>query len=136
MAKQGLLFPPTRGRHKKTYTTKVEAPIYYPKHPQPSLFALSDSLKTEQLIENINASNVSEDEKVFLRKAASRHTIFHYENIADYYAHATTEMQRLMEESALVIIDFEDAVAHGYVKLCEDIRKQYFEEYEENENLT
>ena len=49
--------------------------------------------------------------------AARRHTIFNYAKIADYYASATPEMQRLMEESALVIIDFDNAIANGYVKL-------------------
>jgi hypothetical protein len=40
-------------------------------------------------------------------------------------------MQHLMERSALVIIDFEKAIQYGYVKLCDDIRKQYLEEYGE-----
>ena len=38
-------------------------------------------------------------------------------------------MQHLMERSALVIIDFEKAIELGYVKLCDDIRNQYLEDY-------
>ena len=32
-------------------------------------------------------------------------------------------MQELMEKSALVIIDFEDAIANGYVKLSNTVEK-------------
>ena len=57
--------------------------------------------------------------------------MFNYEKIADYYAHSSKEMQHLMERSALVIVDFEKAVQYGYVKLCDEIRSQYLEEYGE-----
>jgi hypothetical protein len=82
-------------------------------------------------MKEIDASNLSYDEKNFLIDAARRHTVFNYEKIADYYAHASKEMQQLMERSALVIIDFEKAIEYGYVKLSDDIRKQYLEEYGE-----
>ncbi len=36
-----------------------------------------------------------------------------------------------MERSALVIIDFEKAIQLGYVKLCDDIKSQYLEDYGE-----
>ena len=36
-----------------------------------------------------------------------------------------------MERSALVIIDFESAIQYGYVKLCDEIRGQYLEDYGE-----
>ena len=71
------------------------------------------------------------EEKMFLIDAARRHNVFNYEKIADYYAHSSPEMQHLMERSGLVIIDFEKAIQYGYVKLCDEIRKQYLEEYGE-----
>ncbi len=43
-------------------------------------------------------------------------------------------LENLMERSALVIIDFEKAVEYGYVKLCDEIRTQYLEEYGETDN--
>lgn len=43
------------------------------------------------------------------------------ELIAEYYAHATPEMQRLMEKSALVIIDINNAIANGYASLFADV---------------
>ena len=111
------------------YSTKIEAPIYEPKHPKPHPLTLCDQTKTKALIREIDESILPEDEKAFLRAAAWRHAVFHYERIADYYAHATPEMQRLMEKSALVIIDFEAAIEQGFVKVCEDIKTQFLEEY-------
>jgi hypothetical protein len=79
----------------------------------------------------IENSDLSREEKTFLMNGAQRHIVFNYEKIADYYAHSSKEMQHLMERSALVIIDFEKAVQYGYVKLCDEIRTQYLEEYGE-----
>jgi len=103
------------------YTKKVQIPQYVPDKVCPKLDELSNIQKYGKLIAHINNSNVSDDEKKFLRFAASRHIIFNYAKIADYYAHASKEMQELMEESALVIIDIDDAIANGYVKLSKEI---------------
>ena len=103
------------------YTTKVSIPQYLPNMTCPSLSELFDDRKYRQLIETINKANVTEDEKDFLKKAATRHIVFTYSKIADYYAHASKEMQQLMEQSALVIIDIDDAIANGYVKLSKQI---------------
>ena len=51
--------------------------------------------------------------------------------MADYYAHATIEMQDLMERSGLVIIDFEKAIEYGFVKVAEKLKDQYLNEYGE-----
>ena len=107
----------------KTYTAKVQIPQYIPKAEKPPVSALADYEKYSKLIYNINNSNVSEEEKKFLRYAASRHIAFNYSLIADYYAHASAEMQKLMEESALVILDIDDAIANGYMKLSENIKQ-------------
>lgn len=80
-----------------------------------------DTEKADELIKEIEASGVSEEEKAFLIQAARRHNVFNYRNVAEYYAHAEPEMQRLMEKSALVIIDVDDAIANGYATLNEDI---------------
>ena len=99
------------------YTPKVNIPQYEIQGDMPMLADLYDRQKTERFIDEINNSNVSEEEKKFLRYAAERHCVFDYANIAEYYVHASPEMQDLMERSALVIIDFEDAIANGYVRL-------------------
>lgn len=90
---------------------------------QPSIDELYDTDKTDDLIAEIQISGVSEAEKQFLIEAAKRHTVFNYRNIAEYYAHASCEMQHLMESSALVIIDYEDAIANGYMKLSKAIER-------------
>ena len=104
------------------YSIKNLVPQYTPTNTTPPpLYALVDKIKANQLIGEIMRSNVSQQEKEFLILAAYRHLVFNYSEIAEYYCHATPDMQKLMEKSALVIIDFEDAIANGYVNLSKSI---------------
>ena len=105
------------------YTGKVAIPQYLPKNEKPSLYSLCDTRKYEKLVAEINQSNLPEEEKNFLRMAATRHIVFNYSKIADYYAHSDKCTQEMMEKSALVIIDINDAIANGYVKLSKNIEK-------------
>lgn len=107
----------------KKYTAKVQIPHYEPKNEIPNIFTLVDDRKYKELISQIERSNVSEYEKQFLRLGATRHLGFNYSKIADYYAHASKEMQELMESSALVIIDINDAIANGYASMSKNIEK-------------
>ena len=117
------------GEADEHYTHKITSPVYEPKNEKPDLSTLTDSGRTDELLAKIEASNVSPDEKEFLRQAAARHTVFDYAKIADYYAHASKEMQELMEDSALVIIDFGKAIEKGYIRLSDEIRNEYTREY-------
>ena len=103
------------------YTRKIVPPIYEPRGEKPSLDSLFDKEKTDKLLDKINNSSLSEDEKDFLRYSAYRMTIFNFENIADYYAHSSGEIKDLMEELALVIIDFNKAIELGFVKVSEEL---------------
>lgn len=105
------------------YTCNIAIPQYAPSAEKPSMIDLYSRTKYDKLVQEINVSSLSEDDKQFLRMAATRHIIFNYSRIADYYAHASKEMQDLMEKSALVIIDFDDAIANGYVRLSKNIEK-------------
>ena len=125
----GQDFAPNQDEQK--YSSKIEAPIYEPKNKKPHVLELYDKEKTKRLLREIDNSNLPIDEKNFLVEASKRHIVFNYEKIADYYAHASKEMQQLIEKSGLVIIDFEKAIQYGYVKLCYEIRTQYLEEYGE-----
>jgi hypothetical protein len=108
------------------YSRGVKSPIYAPRSQAPPLFALCDRSVYARLIAEIdNAQGVTDEEKDFLRLAAARHLVFHYERIADFYASASPECQELMEASALVVLDFEDAIERGFVTLCEEVRGQY-----------
>lgn len=131
--KQINLFGNETTNEEQFYSTKIEAPIYEPKNTKPHILELANPSKSLRLIAEINNSTLPEEEKKFLIEAAKRHTVFNYERIADYYAHASPEMQKLMERSALVIIDFEKAIQFGYIKLCDDISKQYLEVYNDAE---
>ena len=109
------------------YSRAIKVPQYEPSNVKPELESVYDLTKYSKLIAKINKSDVTEEEKKFLKFAATRHIVFTYSKIADYYAHASAEMQDLMEESALVILDIDDAIANGYVALS-DKMKQLIEE--------
>lgn len=104
---------------KYTFTSNI--PQYEIVGDCPELNELFDGEKAAELIEEIEKSSVREDEKAFLIEAAKRHTVFDYRKIAEYYAYATAEMQRLMERSALVIIDVNNAIANGYATLNQSV---------------
>lgn len=104
------------------YSKSVKVPHYEIKGKMPIVQELVDTSKYRELMANINKSNVSEAEKDFLRMGACRHLVFNYAKIAEYYAGASKEMQELMEQSALVIIDINNAIANGYVRLTEHLQ--------------
>lgn len=103
------------------YTSEINIPQYEPTGENTLLSDCLNDDKTQALIEEIEESNISKEEKTFLIKAAQRHNQFNYTNIANYYANASEEMQELMERSALVIIDYDNAVRNGYVQLSSSL---------------
>lgn len=108
-------------KEEQKYTMKTNIPQYEPKGEEPDISELVDVSKTKQLLDAIENSSVSKKQKQFLRFAAYRHLCFNYSKIAEYYCHQDKEMQELMEDSALVIIDFDDAIAKGYVQLSKQV---------------
>ena len=129
MKQIGLFGDSFNGSIDGKYSNKIEPPVYEPKGKKPHLFELCDKNKSQTLIQNIKNSSIPDDEKDFLIEASKRHLVFNFEKIAEYYAQSSKEMQVLMEQSALVIIDFYDAIGYGFVKMCKDIKKQYLNEY-------
>lgn len=99
------------------YSRKIEAPVYEMKGERPSEGALYSRERTEKLLRAIDEEEMPEQVRTFLRVAAERHTVFDYGQIAEYYAHAEPAIQELMEQSALVIIDYERAIEAGFVRL-------------------
>ena len=106
---------------KSKYTQKVDIPQYEVQGDNPFIDELIDKEKVKYFIEEIESANISDEQKEFLKIAATRHFSFNYSKIAEYYAHQDKEMQELMEHSALVLIDIDNAIANGYVKLSQDI---------------
>lgn len=119
------------GRDDGKYTKDVKIPHYKITRNKPVVASLYNPIKSNQLIAKIRQSGVTEEEKEFLINAARRHIVFNYGNIAEYYAHADKEMQELMEESALVIVDIDDAIANGYVQLSKRIQDLMWGETDE-----
>ena len=102
------------------YTSLTLAPQYEIVGPQPKINDLVDMTKSRELSRKISEGNLPDDLKEFLTAAAQRHNVFNYARIAEYYPHCTPEVQRLFEESALIIIDIGDAVALGYANWIDD----------------
>lgn len=101
------------------YTNKIVAPIYKPKGDNPPIELLIDRTKTNKLQAEIDAAGLPPDVARFLKDAAERHTVFHFGRIAEWYCHATPQVQDLMEKSGMVIIDFKKAIEYGFVHLTE-----------------
>lgn len=105
-----------------SYSQKTEIPQYEPTGNVVTVEMMVDSEKANGLIAEIEqADGITQEEKDFLIKAAHRHDVFNYKNIADYYSNASAECQSLMEKSGLVIIDIGDAIKNGYAKLMDDL---------------
>lgn len=129
---QKRMFDVEQSQEDSKYTLKVEVPQYLPSAVCPDLSELLDTTQYYQLLHDIEKSNVSEQEKQFLRLSATRLIGFNFSLIADYYSHADKEMQELMEKQALVIIDIEDAIANGYVEYSKTMDSLLRKQLEKN----
>ena len=113
------------------YTDAVNLPQYEPVGDCPAISELIDTDKYHELCQKINGCDLDDDVKEFLRFAAARHIGFNYKVIANFYAHQPKEIQELMEDSALVLIDLNDAIRNGYAELTE--RLEEIEELDDEE---
>lgn len=110
------------------YSQNVDTPQYEIMGDDPSFDEMLDTSKADELIAEIESAKIDEEEKSFLIEAAKRHNVFNYRNIAEHYAHASKEVQTLMEKSALVIIDYDDAIKYGFTTFTQAIEELYDEE--------
>ena len=117
------LMTQTHQEEDQTYTNKIIAPVYTPKGDNPTIATLIDRTKTDRLKAEIEAAQLPADIAGFLKDAAERHTVFHFGRIAEWYCHATPQVQDLMERSGMVIIDFKKAIEYGFVHLTERLGK-------------
>ena len=120
------------------YTRTITAPTYEPKEETPpEINTLYDKTKTDELLEEIKqlASDgyLTKEVLEFLTLAAYRHITFDFSNIAEFYCHAPPEIQNVMENSALVLIDFDKAIKNGFVTLTKNFAKQLQNEYDVND---
>jgi len=104
------------------YTKKIVPPVYEPSSQKPLLSELYQNLQETQLLEKIKETPMEQEEAEFLREAVHRLTRFDYKKIADYYANTENEgLKSIMEDLALVIIDYDKAIELGYIKLSNDL---------------
>lgn len=107
------------------YTQAVNIPQYEVVGPEPPVSELRDETRADQLrariLEAADKTPLPADVRDYLLAAAARHTVFDYRKAAEFYPHASAEVQALMEESALVIIDIGDAIRLGYAKLMDTL---------------
>lgn len=118
---QNLLRKSIDDDQKDKYVRKLSSPTYEVQGKKPSLSQIYDTTKSDELKEEIRAARLPKDVTNFLLSAAERHTEFRFDYAAEYYAHASKKVQRLMEDCAMVIVDHEKAVEHGYLKLTQEI---------------
>lgn len=132
---EGFLFIPKEQAEglSDEYSKKITLPTYEPKGEKPDISTLTNSQKTMQLVSEITASTLTDEEKAFLIRAAGRHIVFDYHQIAEYYCHASPEMQDLMEKSALVLIDFNKAVSGGFIQMSKKLQDIFAETYTDDE---
>ena len=81
------------------YTKVINPPQYEIQGKSPTLNECYNIEKVTELINEINETSLTQEQKDFLIFAAYRHLKFSYSNIAEYYAHAPKVMQELMEKS-------------------------------------
>lgn len=110
------------------YSRIVESPVYAMTGECPAVAELVDETRASDLLARIDASSAPDDVKRFLRHGAMRHLKFDYAKVAEFYAHADAETQDLMERSALVIIDVDQAIEYGFARLASELREIAAEE--------
>ena len=118
------------------YTRKADAIQYEPTLDTPPPVAeLVDRSKANALVSAIAAADLPTDVRDFLIAGAQRHLVFNYAKVAEFYAHATPEVQALMEASALVVVDFGDAIQHGFVRLTDRLSELLDQDQTERDAL-
>lgn len=73
--------------------------------------------KYDELVREINEKDLNPSVKKMLLLAATRHIVFDYSQLAEFYSQSEKDIQELMEKSGLVIIDIDDAMEYGYVDM-------------------
>ena len=111
------------------YTQKIVSPIYEPTGAKPTVSELYDRSVTDALLAEIAEADLADDLRALLVSAAGRHTVIRFDRIANYYAHAAPDVQRLMEASALVIIDADQAIERGFMRLSDDVSAAFAGDY-------
>ena len=124
----GVDVPEWNEKKNNPYSQKGNTPIYEIKGEMPSEKDCVSLDEVRKRIDKIDKADISEEQKEMLKVCAFRFANINFANMAEYYAHQNEEMQKLMEESALVIIDFDKAIEMGIVELDKKMKEIYDKE--------
>lgn len=105
------------------YTGRIDRVQYDITGPKPGVDDCTDVFKYHALLGEIEASNVPEVEKQFLKLLAARFIVFRFNRIAEYYAHSDEEMQWLMKMCMAVQVDYNDAIQNGVTAMKEELQE-------------
>lgn len=108
-------------QEEKDFEFDNTVPQYAPKGLKVGVGDCLDDGRLVALIDEINNADLDDDEKRLLVAGAYRLCRFNYKNLAEYYVKASPVMQSLMEKMALVIIDYDSAIANGFTTLTKDL---------------
>lgn len=105
------------------YTGRMDIVQYEITGPKPEVEDCVDISKYNAMLDEIDASDVPEVEKWFLKLLAARFIVFKFNRIAEYFAHSGEEMQGLMKRSAAVQVDYNDAIQNGLTRMSGDLQE-------------
>lgn len=110
---------------KNPYVQKTDSPIYEIQGEEPTIAECINLEDVALKIDKINKAKISKEQKTMLMACAYRFANIHFGNMAEYYAHQNKEMQKLMEDLALVIVDFGKAIEMNLVEMDARMEKIY-----------
>lgn len=115
------------------YSRKIESPIYVPTgDPIDDVATLYEETEVLEMQEQIRAADIPDDIRELLMKSAERFRRFNFDRVAEYYSQCEDETVRaLMERTAMVVVDFKQAIEKGFVVLADDVMNEYMKEYED-----
>lgn len=93
-----------------------------------------DDSRYNEFINLIEQSKLNDEMKSFLKLAASRFIVFNYKNIAELYCSKCSKLEQdVFEKLSLVIVDFDDALKNGLVRLSETLKTICEKDYHHDE---
>lgn len=109
----------------KKYSIGLRIPDYLPEGIDVDLEGCIDKSKYIELCKIIESSDLPEDKKALYKLVATRFIEFRFDGFAEYYCNLKNskdvsiarEEQEIMERLACVIIDINDAIHYGFVKM-------------------
>lgn len=102
------------------YSKKIKLPIFDPKGISVKLEECIDVSKFSEYMDEIELykkeGKIDDIQYNFLKLSATRFLKFNFENIAEYFCNANSDMQKIMQDLALVLIDYDGALKASIIE--------------------